>query len=51
MNELAYRQNIVVKVPGNTRFYTVLEKPGDRVTADAEWLGSEFESERSELHR
>jgi hypothetical protein len=32
MNELAYRQNIVVTVPGNTRFYLVLAKPGDRAT-------------------
>ncbi len=32
MNELAYRQNIVVTVPGNTRFYIVLAKPGDRAT-------------------
>jgi hypothetical protein len=30
LNELAYRQNIVVTVPGNTRFYIVLSKPGDR---------------------
>ena len=30
MNELAYRQNIVVTVPGNTRFYIVLGKSGDR---------------------
>jgi hypothetical protein len=30
MNELAYRQNIVVTVSGNTRFYIVLGKPGDR---------------------
>jgi hypothetical protein len=27
MNDLAYRQNIVVTVPGNTRFYIVLAKP------------------------
>ena len=27
MNDLAYHQNIVVTVPGNTRFYIVLEKP------------------------
>ena len=27
LNELAYRQNIVVTVPGNTRFYIVLAKP------------------------
>src|SRR6185437_5472381 len=28
MNELAYHQNIVVTVPGNTRFYIVLAKSG-----------------------
>jgi hypothetical protein len=27
LNELAYHQNIVVTVPGNTRFYIVLAKP------------------------
>jgi hypothetical protein len=27
LTELAYRQNIVVTVPGNTRFYIVLSKP------------------------
>jgi hypothetical protein len=27
LNDLAYRQNIVVTVPGNTRFYIVLAKP------------------------
>ena len=27
MNDLAYHQNIVVTVPGNTRFYIVLAKP------------------------
>jgi hypothetical protein len=27
LNELAYRQNIVVTVPGNTRFFIVLAKP------------------------
>jgi hypothetical protein len=32
LNELAYRQNIVVTVPGNTRFYIVLSKPGDRTS-------------------
>jgi hypothetical protein len=32
MNELAYRQNIVVTVPGNTRFYIMLARPGDRAT-------------------
>jgi hypothetical protein len=31
LTELAYRQNIVVTVPGNTRFYIVLAKPsGDQ---------------------
>jgi hypothetical protein len=30
LNELAYHQNIVVTVPGNTRFYIVLAKSGDR---------------------
>ena len=28
LTELAYRQNVVVTVPGNTRFYIVLAKPG-----------------------
>ena len=28
LTELAYRQNIVVTIPGNTRFYIVLAKPG-----------------------
>lgn len=32
LNELAYRQNIVVTVAGNTRFYIVLGKPGDRTS-------------------
>lgn len=32
MNEMAYHQNIVVTVPGNTRFYIVLAKPGDHGT-------------------
>jgi hypothetical protein len=32
MNELAYRQNIVVTVAGNTRFYIVLGKAGERAT-------------------
>jgi len=27
LTELAYRQNIIVTVPGNTRFYIVLAKP------------------------
>jgi len=27
LNDLAYHQNIVVTVPGNTRFYIVLAKP------------------------
>jgi hypothetical protein len=35
MNELAYRQNIVVTVPGNTRFYLVLGKPGERGAGSA----------------
>jgi Bacterial conjugation TrbI-like protein len=29
LNDLAYHQNIVVTVPGNTRFYVVLAKPMD----------------------
>ena len=33
LTELAYRQNIVVTVPGNTRFYIVLAKPGGEQTA------------------
>jgi len=33
LTELAYRQNIVVTVPGNTRFYIVLGKPGGEQTA------------------
>lgn len=33
ITELAYRQNIVVTVPGNTRFYIVLAKPGGEQTA------------------
>jgi hypothetical protein len=32
LNEMAMTQNIVVTVPGNTRFYLVLEK-GSRATA------------------
>lgn len=35
LNELAYRQNIVVTVPGNTRFYIVLSKPEDRNSGTA----------------
>ena len=30
LNELAYHQNIVVTVPGNTRFYIVLANPRQR---------------------
>ncbi len=33
LTELAYRQNIVVTVPGNTRFYIVLAKPGGEQTS------------------
>jgi len=35
LNELAYRQNIVVTVPGNTRFYIVLAKPAGGAGAGA----------------
>ena len=35
LNELAYRQNIVVTVPGNTRFYIVLAKPSGSASAGA----------------
>jgi len=35
LNELAYRQNIVVTVPGNTRFYIVLAKPSGTASAGA----------------
>jgi hypothetical protein len=35
MNDLAYRQNIVVTVPGNTRFYIVLAKSSVSVSAGA----------------
>jgi len=35
LNELAYRQNIVVTVPGNTRFYIVLAKPSGTTSAGA----------------
>ena len=39
MNDLAYHQNIVVTVPGNTRFYIVLAKPSGsaNVGATARW--------------
>jgi hypothetical protein len=33
LNELAYRQNIVVTVPGNTRFFIVLAKPASSGSA------------------
>jgi hypothetical protein len=33
LTELAYRQNIVVTVPGNTRFYIVLAKPAGNQSA------------------
>ena len=35
LNDLAYRQNIVVTVPGNTRFYIVLAKPASSASAGA----------------
>ena len=35
LTELAYRQNIVVSVPGNTRFYIVLAKQGSDQTGPA----------------
>jgi len=35
LTELAYRQNIVVTVPGNTRFFIVLAEPGGEQTAPA----------------
>jgi hypothetical protein len=35
LTELAYRQNIVVTVPGNTRFYIVLAKPSGNQLAPA----------------
>ena len=35
LNELAYRQNIVVTVPGNTRFFIVLAKPASSGSAGA----------------
>ena len=35
MNDLAYHQNIVVTVPGNTRFYIVLAKPSGSVGSGA----------------
>ena len=38
LTELAYRQNIVVTVPGNTRFYIVLAKPGGDQAAPARSL-------------
>lgn len=38
LTELAYRQNIVVTVPGNTRFYIVLAKPGTDQAAPARSL-------------
>ena len=34
LTELAYRQNIVVTVPGNTRFYIVLAKPARSLPAN-----------------
>ena len=33
LTELAYRQNMVVTVPGNTRFYIVLAKPSGNESA------------------
>jgi Bacterial conjugation TrbI-like protein len=35
LTELAYRQNIVVTVPGNTRFYIVLAKPSGNQSVPA----------------
>jgi hypothetical protein len=35
LNDLAYHQNIVVTVPGNTRFYIVMAKSGDRSSGPA----------------
>jgi len=35
LNELAYRQNIVVTVPGNTRFFIVLARPASSGSAGA----------------
>jgi hypothetical protein len=35
LNDQAYRQNIVVTVPGNTRFYIVLAKPANGASAGA----------------
>jgi len=35
LNDLAYHQNIVVTVSGNTRFYIVLAKSGDRSSGPA----------------
>jgi hypothetical protein len=35
LNDQAYRQNIVVTVPGNTRFYIVLAKPASGASAGA----------------
>lgn len=35
LTELAYRQNIVVTIPGNTRFYIVLAKPSGNQLAPA----------------
>jgi Bacterial conjugation TrbI-like protein len=35
MNDLAYHQNIVVTVPGNTRFYIVLAKPSGSASVGA----------------
>jgi Bacterial conjugation TrbI-like protein len=40
LNELAYRQNIVVTIPGNTRFYIVLAKPGDRNSGSTPSVGA-----------
>ena len=39
MNDLAYHQNIVVTVPGNTRFYIVLAKPSGSGSAGAATSG------------
>jgi len=43
LNELAYRQNIVVTVPGNTRFFIVLAKPASSGIAGAS-PGGQFPS-------
>jgi hypothetical protein len=45
LNGLAFNQNIVVTVPGNTRFYIVAQKPSsDRTTTTPSMRSTGFTS-------